>query len=73
MPDSPEEQFCAVPVAMFEDGTEMVCVRRTDGAVSRLSASQATALLFAGDLKPFAKHVAISVNGYRVVCEARGE
>ncbi len=44
---------------MFEDGTEMVCVRRTDGAVSRLSASQATALLFAGDLKPFAEHVAI--------------
>ena len=59
MPDPAPEQFCAAPVTMFEDGTEMVCVRRTDGEVARISASQATALMFSGDMKPFAEHVAV--------------
>lgn len=53
------EQFCALPVTMFEDGAEMVCLRRTDGESVRLSQSQATALMFSGDMKPFAEHVAI--------------
>jgi hypothetical protein len=43
---------------MFQDGTETVCVRRTDGQVVRISSSQATALLFSGDMKPLAEHVA---------------
>lgn len=44
---------------MFEDGTEMVCVRRTDGEVARISASQAVALMFSADMKPLAEHVAV--------------
>src|ERR1700722_5193933 len=59
MQDSSPEQFCAAPVTMFGDGLEMACVRRTDGEVVRISASQATALMFSGDMKPFAEHVAV--------------
>ncbi len=59
MADSSPEQFCAVPVTTFEDGAGVVCVRLTDGAVSRIHSSQAVALLFAGDMRPLDEHVAI--------------
>jgi hypothetical protein len=59
MADLPPEQFCAAPVTMFEDGAETVCVRRTDGGVVRISASQVTALMFSADIKPFSEHVGV--------------
>ena len=57
MAELPQEQFCAAPVTMLEDGREMICVRRTDGKVTRISSSQATALKLSADMKPFSEHV----------------
>jgi hypothetical protein len=56
---SSSEQFCAAPVSMFEDGAEMVCVRRTDGQAARLSAAQANALIGIGDMKPLDDHISL--------------
>lgn len=59
MADSAAEQFCAAPVTTSEDGAEVVCIRLTDGSVSRITASQALLLRAAADMKPFDEHVAL--------------
>ena len=58
MPESSAEWFCAAPVTMVEDGSAIICTRRTDGEVFRLDSSQASALMYVADMQPFAEHVA---------------